>query len=305
MSNPPPLSEQGELSETDQRLAEILKPGTKGRWAGAAIKLLSTAITSASGGFAAFVMGMVGAGVDVGLGLFNDKQQEEKNQLFAACLREQAAGLNKVKDLVMGVVVRIPLDEDAVADRVESEPYQALVRRAFSNWSRGEPEEKRQIIRRLLCHAATLPQLDEVLFRLFFDWARRYGELHWRVIQVLRQHGQLTRLEIWELMGGQRCRDDSAEADVFKCLIMDLNFGHLIVQVKKKTADGRSLKAPRPTGPLRAASPYMKSAFDDEKDYELTAVGKLFVHYTMTEYVPKLGAGPGAGLGGDGAGGRG
>ena len=32
----------------------------------------------------------------------------------------------------------------------------------------------------------------------------------------------------------------------------------------------------------------MTSAFDDEKSYELTELGKQFVHYTMNEIVPRL-----------------
>jgi hypothetical protein len=32
----------------------------------------------------------------------------------------------------------------------------------------------------------------------------------------------------------------------------------------------------------------MKSAFDNEEQYELTALGEQFVHYAMTEVPPKL-----------------
>jgi hypothetical protein len=35
----------------------------------------------------------------------------------------------------------------------------------------------------------------------------------------------------------------------------------------------------------------MASAFDDDKEYELTELGKQFVHYTMNEIVPKIGGG--------------
>jgi hypothetical protein len=34
----------------------------------------------------------------------------------------------------------------------------------------------------------------------------------------------------------------------------------------------------------------MASAFDDDKEYELTELGKQFVFYTMNEIVPKIGA---------------
>jgi hypothetical protein len=32
----------------------------------------------------------------------------------------------------------------------------------------------------------------------------------------------------------------------------------------------------------------MKSAFDDEEPYELTELGKKFVHYVFTDIVPKI-----------------
>jgi hypothetical protein len=34
----------------------------------------------------------------------------------------------------------------------------------------------------------------------------------------------------------------------------------------------------------------MTSAFDDDKQYELTELGKQFVHYTMNEIVPRIAA---------------
>jgi hypothetical protein len=33
----------------------------------------------------------------------------------------------------------------------------------------------------------------------------------------------------------------------------------------------------------------MKSAFDDSEQYELTELGRQFVHYTMNEVVPRIG----------------
>ncbi|NLF16604.1 MAG: hypothetical protein GX595_05015 [Lentisphaerae bacterium] len=32
----------------------------------------------------------------------------------------------------------------------------------------------------------------------------------------------------------------------------------------------------------------MKSAFDDEEEYELTQLGEQFVHYAMTDLPPKI-----------------
>ena len=90
--------------------------------------------------------------------------------------------------------------------------------------------------------------------------------------------GSPTRFDIWKHLGGNPVRDDSAEADVFNCLIMDLSFGHVIRIAREKSPDGRFYKRERSRG---ENSPYMKSALDNEQPLELTAVGEKFIHYTM------------------------
>jgi hypothetical protein len=37
----------------------------------------------------------------------------------------------------------------------------------------------------------------------------------------------------------------------------------------------------------------MKSAFDDKERYELTELGKQFVHYVLSDVVPRIGGDPG------------
>jgi hypothetical protein len=79
-----------------------------------------------------------------------------------------------------------------------------------------------------------------------------------------------------------------AEADLFKMLIRDLSTGGVIRQHRDTTYDGQFVKrkAPRKVGPST-----LKSAFDDKEPYELTELGKQFVHYTMNEIVPRVGPG--------------
>ena len=38
----------------------------------------------------------------------------------------------------------------------------------------------------------------------------------------------------------------------------------------------------------------MKSRLDDTDEYELTELGSQFVHYVMTDVVPRIGGGPSA-----------
>jgi hypothetical protein len=39
---------------------------------------------------------------------------------------------------------------------------------------------------------------------------------------------------------------------------------------------------------MKGVPKVMKSAFDEEEQYELTALGEQFVHYAMTDVPPKL-----------------
>jgi hypothetical protein len=141
------------------------------------------------------------------------------------------------------------------------------------------------MIRRLLSHAAEMPDPDYNLFNLFFDWLSRYNELHFRFIRSLKEQGTATKLQIWEGMGGSRVRDDSAEADVFGCLFKDLNLGHIVRKAGGRDSSGRRVRAKA----VKRNSPYLKSVLDDIDPQELTAVGELFTHYAMSELTPKLG----------------
>ena len=69
----------------------------------------------------------------------------------------------------------------------------------------------------------------------------------------------------------------------------ELSVGHVILRRPETDYHGNFLKAKRTksTGP---SNPYVKSAFDDDKQYELTGLGRWFVHYTMNELVPRLAA---------------
>lgn len=143
-------------------------------------------------------------------------------------------------------------------------------------------------LRRLLTHAGDPRIKEDDFIRLFIDWIGRYSELHFHVIRELHQHPGSTRAEMWQAIHGADVREDSKEADIFKCLISDLSIGHVIRQERQTDHQGNFLKQPRQKTPRGYASPYMTSAFEDSKSYYLTAIGTEFVHFTMTELVPKI-----------------
>jgi hypothetical protein len=55
-------------------------------------------------------------------------------------------------------------------------------------------------------------------------------------------------------------------------------------QARETTEDGRFLRQRQ----RRRQGPYLASPFDDEKPYELTELGRQFVHYAMDEIVPRI-----------------
>ncbi len=209
----------------------------------------------------------------------------QRNELFAQCLIRHEEQFAEITHLIHDILVRLDLDNEEIRTRVESEEYQSLVRRAFRDRANYETKEKREHLRKLLSNAAHPGVVPDDLIRLFIDWLGKYNELHFRVMATLRSNPGATRADIWRLLHGETVREDSAEADLFGCLIHDLSLGHVIRQEREETSDGRFLRTQTRT---RNSSPYLKSRFDGEKPYELTELGARFIHYVMDEVVKKL-----------------
>ena len=93
---------------------------------------------------------------------------------------------------------------------------------------------------------------------------------------------------MWDEIYSRPVREDSAEADLFKLIVHDLSVGHIARQHREKDRYGNFLRSRT----RQRRGPTLVSAFDDEKEYHLTELGKQFVHYTMNEIVPKLAATP-------------
>ena len=163
-----------------------------------------------------------------------------------------------------------------------------LVRQGFRVWDDAATEEKKRLVQRLLTNAAGTTLCDDDVVRLFIDWIDHYHETHFAVIREIYRNRGVTRGEIWDAIHGSRPREDSAEADLFKLLMRDLSTGGVIRQHRPTDAQGRFLSqrkrsSPRPKGVL-------KSAFDEVEPYELTQLGRQFVHYAMDEAGPRIGS---------------
>lgn len=231
---------------------------------------------------------VIGGFLSAVAGAWSEREQRKVNRAFLAWLRMLQDELREKESTIVEVMMRLDLHDEEISKRVESAEYQSLLRKAFREWGAVESEKKRVFIRNILTNAAAdTPTSDDVV-RLFLDWISMYSEFHFAVIAEIYKRPGITRFGMWTNLGRKTVREDSAEADLYKLLIRDLSTGGIIRQHRETDYYGNFIK--KQTGGRRSGggSREMKSAFDDEEEYELTQLGEQFVHYAMTDLPPKI-----------------
>src|SRR5260370_13229673 len=203
-------------------------------------------------------------------------------------LEEHARKIGDLMRALESITERFEMMGPEIDERIQSEDYLALVRRAFRTWDRADTEDKRRYAGNLVSNAAGTRICSDDVVRLFIDWLDLYHEAHFAVIRVIFKAPGSTRFDIWDQIHGELPREDSAEADLFRLLIRDLSTGGVIRQERETNYSGQFLrkKVPRRKGPVPTT---MESAFQHTKSYVLTELGKHFVHYAMNDILPRLG----------------
>lgn len=266
----------GERDELDKALNEALSRGYGPRIARFALACL---------GGVPFAGGVFGGAS----GAWAEAEQDHFNKVFASWLKLQEDELREIGITIAEILSRLNLNDPKILERLESPEYLKLIKKSFRDWSAAESEEKRVLIRNLLTNAAAHRICSDDVVRMFIQWIETYSEAHFAVTKYVYQNEGSTRRDIWIGVHGEMVRDDSAEADLFGLLIGDLSIGHVIRQHQETDYQGRFLKTERKP---RADSSRMTSRFDDEKQYELTELGKQFVRYTMEGVMPLMSAPP-------------
>ncbi len=218
-----------------------------------------------------------------------DEAGARQDHLRNQWLGEHHQKLLLLRETLSDVFTRIQSLGEEVNDRLESNEYLGLIRKAFREWDQADTEEEQRLIVQLVTNAAGTRVCSDDILRLFLDWIETYHEAHFALIREVHKNEGPTRYDIWLAVYGRDVpRDDSAEAYLYKMLIRDLSTGGVIRQAREVDALGRFRKKTSP--PRRPSSAgVMESAFEDTKQYVLTELGKQFVHYTMNELVPRLG----------------
>lgn len=219
----------------------------------------------------------------------DEESQIRTNQLYMQWFTEHKQKMAMLGETLISVVKRLDEMGEDVEERIQSEEYLQLVRKSFRTWDNADTHEKRELIRKLMTNAAAQKLIPDDLIRMFIEWINHYHEAHFSVIKIIYQSHGPTRHDIWRKLDGRDVRENSLEADLFKMLIRDLSMSNVIRQKREMDYDGHFYKKASPKS--KTPSKLMESAFESSKSYELTELGKHFVHYTMTDVVSKIGSG--------------
>lgn len=236
------------------------------------------------GGAVPFVGGVLSAAA----GAWSEHEQAKVNRFFEQWVRMLQDEIREKEATIIEIMARLDLQDEKIATRIESREYQSLLKKTFREWSGAESEEKRILIRNLLSNAAASTISSDDVVRMFIDWIGRYSELHFRVIGAIYNSDGITRGAIWRKIGKGNVREDSADADLYKLLFRDLSTGGVVRQHRETDYSGNFVKTVRKKS-LGGSSDVLKSAFDEEDEYELTELGRQFVHYAMTELTQRIG----------------
>ncbi|MEW9580666.1 hypothetical protein [Paraburkholderia sp. DGU8] len=203
-------------------------------------------------------------------------------------LEEHQAKMETLSGTMQDIGQRFEAIGDDIDERLASDEYLDIVRKAFRAWDRADTEEKRRYVANLVTNAAGTRLCSDDVVRLFIDWLDTYHESHLAVIREIFSNPGSTRFDIWSAIYGDLVREDSAEADLYKLLIRDLSTGGVIRQARDTNADGQFLRKQAVRKPPGSANATVESAFDGNKQYVLTELGKQFVHYSMNEVVQRV-----------------
>lgn len=212
----------------------------------------------------------------------------KQNSFQTQWLEEHHQKLISLKQTLEDIQKRFDSFGGAIDERIQSDEYLMLVRKAFRTWDEADTHEKRKYVANTITNAAGTRVCSDDVVRLFIDWLKLYHESHFAVIREIYSNPGSSRFEIWTSLYGETPREDSAEADLFKLLIRDLSTGGVLRQERDVNHLGQFVrKTPQRKRSTKTPST-LESAFEDTKPYILTELGKQFVHYTMNEVVGRI-----------------
>jgi len=231
----------------------------------------------------------VGGFISAAVNLKTEEGTLKTDTLQTRWLEEHQQKMQRLNETLKEIGQRFDNIGPVVEERIRSDEYLDVVRKAFRTWDSADTDEKRKYVANLISNAAGTKLCSDDVVRLFIDWLQLYHESHFSVIRAIYLNPGISRYDIWSDLYGELPREDSAEADLYRLLIRDLSTGGVIRQARETTYDGQFLKKRHSPKRSVSTSNTMETAFEDTKPYVLTELGKQFVHYTMNDVVSRVG----------------
>lgn len=228
----------------------------------------------------------VGILVSAAKDIKSDDDADRQNYLLKLWVEQHQRKLMELGQMFQEVQSRFENFGNEINERIESDVYLALVRKAFRVWDQSNTQDKRRMLGNIVINAGSTRACADDVIRLFIDWTELYNEVHFAVIREIFHNPGSTRFEVWSAIYGELPREDSEQADLFKFLIRDLSTGGVIRQERDVNSLGQFVRK-KPMR-KRGTPTTLESAFEDSKPYVLTQLGRSFVHYTMNETVTRL-----------------
>ncbi len=133
-------------------------------------------------------------------------------------LNEHQKKIEQLTAALKEIVARFDQLGPEIDERIQSEGYLQIVRRAFRTWDQADTDEKRRYVANLVSNAGGTRLCSDDILRLFIDWLNLYHEVHFAVFREIHKQPGASRFDIWSDLYGDVPREDSADADLFKLL---------------------------------------------------------------------------------------
>lgn len=163
-------------------------------------------------------------------GIWGEQEQKKAYDFLKNWLKMIEDEVREKQRVITEIISRVDLQDEEISKRVRSDEYQSLLKKTFRNWAGAESRKKQDYIRNVLSNAAAGKFVSDDVVYLFIEWLQKYSEFHFSVIGAIYNHSGSTRADIWQRLGREAVREDSADADLFKLLIRDLSTGGVIRQ---------------------------------------------------------------------------
>lgn len=255
---------------------KVLKAGAGKKISRGALQIIGGAIPGAGGVLSAIASA------------WSEEEQAKVNRFFEHWVRMLEDELKEKTETIVEIMARVNLQDEAIAERVESKEYQSLLKKTFRDWAGSESEKKREYIRNILSNAAATRVSSDDVVRMYLEWIDAYSEMHFDVIGAIYNAAGITRGQIWKKIGRSAVAETSADADLYKLLVRDLTIGGIIRQHREVDYRGNYVAKTSQRSKPADGPKTMVSAFDNNERYELTELGQQFVHYAMSDIPPRL-----------------